>query len=192
MTKRKTLAKLADLVGNAGRAGRRAGWRSSAGGIVRTRRCLSAQGSFSRLVSRPASAASSMPSYSPAASRTSIAAAVRSARPGTRSPCAAARGRPRRSPARTSQPVPRQPSTPEREVLSGDDNVRGGSAGSGASTTSSVHRSSTLASASASGGRAVLPFSRGRILAGGVDSRAVVSSNLQVTSYWRHSGDDNP
>ena len=41
-------------------------------------------------------------------------------------------------------------------------------------------------------GRAVLLFSHERILALGVDSRAVVSSNLQVTSYWRHSSDDNP
>ncbi len=47
------------------------------GGIVRTRRCLSGQTSFSRLVSRSATAASSMPSYSPAASLTSIATAAR-------------------------------------------------------------------------------------------------------------------
>jgi len=33
--------------------------------------------------------------------------------------------------ARSSQPVPRQPSVPEREVLSGDHNVHGGPAGSG-------------------------------------------------------------
>ena len=41
-------------------------------------------------------------------------------------------------------------------------------------------------------GRAVLLFSHERIPAASVDSRAVVSSNLQVTSYWRHSSDDNP
>ena len=62
---------------------------------------------------------------------------------------------------------------------------------SSASTTSGVHRSPTLASARQAG-RAVLLFSHERILAPGVDSRTVVSSNLQVTSYWRHSSDDNP
>ena len=41
-------------------------------------------------------------------------------------------------------------------------------------------------------GRAVLRFSHGRILDTGVDSWAVAGSNLQVTSYWRHGGDDNP
>ena len=60
------------------------------------------------------------------------------------------------------------------------------------STTNSVHRLPTLASAWGKRGRAVLRFSHERIVAPGVDSRAVVSSNLQVTSYWRHSGDDNP
>jgi hypothetical protein len=39
---------------------------------------------------------------------------------------------------------------------------------------------------------AVLLFSHELILAPGVDSRAVVGSSLQVTSYWRHSSDDNP
>src|SRR5580692_3814460 len=38
----------------------------------------------------------------------------------------------------------------------------------------------------------VLLFSHERILAPGVDSRALVSSSLQVTSYRRHGGDDNP
>jgi hypothetical protein len=54
---------------------------------------------------------------------------------------------------------------------------------SSASTTGSVHRSPTLASASGKQGRAFLPFSHELILALGVDSRAVVGSSLQVTSY---------
>src|SRR5258708_2102512 len=96
------------------------------GGIVRTRRCLSGQTSFSWLVSRSASAASSMPSYSRGVSRTSIAAAAPLGEVGgTRGPCAAARGRSRRSPARLSQPIPRKLFVPEREVLSGDGNVGG-------------------------------------------------------------------
>ena len=62
---------------------------------------------------------------------------------------------------------------------------------SSASTTCGVHRSPTLASAGKRG-RAVLLFSHERILTADVDSRAVVSSNLQVTSYWRHGSDDDP
>ena len=61
-----------------------------------------------------------------------------------------------------------------------------------ASATSSVHRSPTLAQRLGKRGRVVLLFSHERILAAGVDSRAVVSSNLQVTSYWRHGSDDDP
>ncbi len=57
--------------------------------------------------------------------------------------------------------------------------------------TSGVHRSPTLP-APGKRRRAVLGFSHERIPAAGVDSRAVVSSNLQVTSYWRYSSDDNP
>ena len=57
---------------------------------------------------------------------------------------------------------------------------------------SSVHRSPTPGQRLGKRGRAVLRFSHGRILAMGVDSRTVVSSNLQVTSYWRRGGDDNP
>ena len=53
----------------------------------------------------------------------------------------------------------------------------------------SVHRSPALASASASGTSHLL-FSHELIRAPGVDSRAVVSSSLQVTSYWRHGGAD--
>ena len=151
--------------------------------------------------------------------------------------------RARLSPAPSSQAVPRPTSVPEREVLSGDDSVRGdlpvpalqvadpGSAGlvvdevvagravpaglekgatcgvpgiwpssslnrcgppSSASTTSSVHRSPTLGSASARGDEP----SPGSAMSGSqirdVDSRAVLSSNLQVTSYWRHGSDDSP
>ena len=60
------------------------------------------------------------------------------------------------------------------------------------STTNSVHRLPTLASAWGKRGRAVLRFSHERILAPGIDSPAIASSNLQVTSDWRHAGDDNP
>lgn len=74
--------------------------------------------------------ASFMPSYSPAASRTLIAAAARST---TGEDLARAQQpeRCQRSPARSSQLVPRKFSVPDRDVFSGDDTVDGGRAGCG-------------------------------------------------------------
>jgi hypothetical protein len=82
------------------------------GGIVRTRRCLSAQISFS---GEPDLDRRGGPLGE-------VGEHVARAQQSEGGLDDLARG--------SSQPVPRQPSVPEREVLSGDDNVRGGPAGS--------------------------------------------------------------
>ena len=102
-------------------------------------------GLFSWLVSRSASAAYSMPSYSPAASLTSAEQALEPLRP-------------------AKQHLDHQQRSPVT-----DPGKRLGERG-----------------------RAVHRFSHVRILDTGVDSWAVDGSNLQVISYWRQGGDDNP
>jgi len=79
-----------------------------------------------------------------------------------------------------------------RGALSGDENVRGDLPVPALQVADLGIRSPTLASASASGDEPFSCSAISLILGPGVDSRAIASSSLQVTSCWRHSRDDNP